>query len=201
MCVCSREHVRISLGSIKQDVMKTLGRVEVYIQAFLISALKGGKWSVSHSSCFTPWKKATRFPLDLRGWGGGAQAQQFWRRGNLSPLTGNELRFLGCTALSVLNIPNKLSRHSIRIGEAKILWKSHKQLKMDQYFVDARCVFTRRARLISFWCFTVCPKNLQARHTTIGIKLKLKKINCCYLPVMLMLNYLGAFGHFLCNTS
>jgi hypothetical protein len=34
--------------------MKTYGGVNVYIQAFLTSALVGGEWSASHPDRFTP---------------------------------------------------------------------------------------------------------------------------------------------------
>jgi len=39
-----------------QDTVKTYGRMEVYLHAFLTSALGGGDWSAVRPGSFTPWE-------------------------------------------------------------------------------------------------------------------------------------------------
>jgi hypothetical protein len=48
----------MSLCLTKHHVMKTYWGVEVYLHAFLISALDGGEWSASHSGRLTPRERA-----------------------------------------------------------------------------------------------------------------------------------------------
>jgi hypothetical protein len=45
--------VKLSLCLIKHHSIKTYGGVEVYLHAFLISALDGGEWSASHPGRYT----------------------------------------------------------------------------------------------------------------------------------------------------
>lgn len=44
---------------IKYHDMKAFGRMEVWLQTFLISILDGDELSVSHPGCFTAWKEPT----------------------------------------------------------------------------------------------------------------------------------------------
>jgi hypothetical protein len=53
--------------------MKTNGTMDVYLQAFLSSALDGAEWSDSGPSRFTPAKS---FPLDRRLGGPHSQSEQ-----------------------------------------------------------------------------------------------------------------------------
>jgi hypothetical protein len=46
--------------------MKKYWGMEVYLHAFLTSALDGGQWSASRPSRFTPREGAPRYPLDRR---------------------------------------------------------------------------------------------------------------------------------------
>jgi hypothetical protein len=47
--------------------MKTKGRVEVKLHAFLTSALNGGEWVASHLGRFAPpLGRNPRYPLDMR---------------------------------------------------------------------------------------------------------------------------------------
>jgi hypothetical protein len=51
--------VKLSLCLTKHHVMKTYWGVEVYLHAFLISALDGGEWSTSRPGRFTPRERAS----------------------------------------------------------------------------------------------------------------------------------------------
>jgi hypothetical protein len=44
--------------------MKMCGRVEVWLHAFLTSALDGNEWSASDTGHFTLWGKIPRYPFD-----------------------------------------------------------------------------------------------------------------------------------------
>jgi len=53
--------------------MKAYWEVDVYIHAFLTSALDGGEWSASRPSGFTPQGSSPCYPVDRRL--GGLQSQ------------------------------------------------------------------------------------------------------------------------------
>jgi hypothetical protein len=50
--------VKLSLCLTKHHAMKTYWGMEVYLHAFLTSALDGGEWSASRPSRFTPRERA-----------------------------------------------------------------------------------------------------------------------------------------------
>jgi hypothetical protein len=50
----------------KHYTMKVYGGVDVYLHIFLTSALAGGEWSASRTSCFTFGEGSPQYPLDMR---------------------------------------------------------------------------------------------------------------------------------------
>jgi hypothetical protein len=58
--------------------MKTYGEVEVYIRAFLTSALVGGEWSASRPGSFTPVERAPGTQC-IWGWVGLETVWTTWR--------------------------------------------------------------------------------------------------------------------------
>jgi hypothetical protein len=65
VCACVYK-VKLSLSLTKYHAMNTYWGVEVYLRAFLTSALDGGEWSASRPGRFTPQGKSPRYPLDRR---------------------------------------------------------------------------------------------------------------------------------------
>jgi hypothetical protein len=68
--------------------MKTYEGVDVWIHAFLISALVGGEWSASSPDCFIPGDKTPRYPWDMRLGGPQSRSGRHEEEKNPGP-TGN----------------------------------------------------------------------------------------------------------------
>jgi hypothetical protein len=56
---CSKVKVKLPLRLTKHHILKTYGRVEVQLHAFLTSALDGGEWSRSRPGRFIPGERAS----------------------------------------------------------------------------------------------------------------------------------------------
>jgi hypothetical protein len=59
-------NVKLPLFLTEHHTMKSYGGVEIYLHAFLTSALDGGEWSSSDPYRFTPRKKIPLYPLDKK---------------------------------------------------------------------------------------------------------------------------------------
>jgi hypothetical protein len=53
----SKKMVKLSLFLIKHHAIKTYGRAEIQLHAFLTSPLDAGEWSAPCTSCFIPLRK------------------------------------------------------------------------------------------------------------------------------------------------
>jgi hypothetical protein len=69
VCVQVKVKVKLSLCLTMHHEMKTYWGVEVYLHAFLTSALDGGEWSASRPGRFTPKERAPGTHR-IRGWVG-----------------------------------------------------------------------------------------------------------------------------------
>jgi len=102
VAVCLRQKVTLPQCLVKHHVMKTCGRVEVQLHAFLTSALYGGEWSASRRGRFTP----SCYPLYR--WLGGPQSRS--GRGDEEKNSHHcpwwELN-PGCSARSLVNTLNE----------------------------------------------------------------------------------------------
>jgi hypothetical protein len=81
--------------------MMVYGEVYVWIHVFLISALVGGRWSVSRPCLFTPKKRARRTQF-IGGWVGPRTGPDGVEKRKLLTLPRLELRTLGRPARSQL---------------------------------------------------------------------------------------------------
>jgi hypothetical protein len=82
---------------IKHHAMKEYGGAYVWIHVFLTSALVWGEGSASHLCRFTPGKRAHGTHW-IKGWVGPRTGPDDVKRGKILPLSGLELRLLGCLA-------------------------------------------------------------------------------------------------------
>jgi len=70
---------------------RRIGEIEVLFYPFVISALDKGEFTNSRPGRFNPWKES-RCPLHRRLGGFQIHSERAWRRENILPLPGFEIR-------------------------------------------------------------------------------------------------------------